>query len=67
MKKKLVKESLEEPIVMESIKMGNHQYDVFKIGSLTKIFAGKDGILGKDGELISWDIVKQLMQKFNIK
>jgi hypothetical protein len=29
--------------------------------------AGQDGLLGKDGELISWDIVKNLMQKFGIK
>ena len=66
MKTKLVKESLDEPI-NETIKMKGHDYDVFKIGNLSNIFAGREGILGKDGELISWDIVKQLMQKFNVR
>jgi hypothetical protein len=62
---KLVKESIDEP-VNETIKFGGHAYDVFRAGD-TKVFAGKEGLLGKDGELISWDTVKKLMQKFGVK
>lgn len=63
---KLVKESLEKP-VNETIQMAGHNYEVFKIDGLSKVFAGKEGLLGKDGTLISWDIVKKLMQKMGIK
>jgi hypothetical protein len=63
---KLVKESIDEP-VNETIQMGGHNYDVFKIDGVSKVFAGKEGLLGKDGTLISWDIVKKLMQKIGIK
>jgi hypothetical protein len=63
---KLVKESIDEPI-NESIQMGGHNYDVFKIDGVSKVFAGKEGLLGKDGALVSWDIIKKLMQKIGIK
>jgi hypothetical protein len=63
---KLVKESLDEP-VNETIQMGGHNYDIFKIDGLSKVFAGKEGLLGKDGTLISWDIVKKLMQKIGVR
>jgi hypothetical protein len=63
---KLVKESLDEP-VNEAIQMGGHNYDIFKIDGTSKVFAGKEGLLGKDGTLISWDIVKKLMQKIGVK
>jgi hypothetical protein len=63
---KLVKESIDEP-VNETIKFGGHAYDIFRIGDDTKVFAGPEGLLGKDGDLISWDVVKKLMQKFHIK
>ena len=48
---------MRESGINETIKMKGHDYDVFKIGNLSKIFAGREGILGKDGELICWDIV----------
>ena len=62
---KLVKESIDEP-VNETIKFDGHAYDIFRIGDEMKVFAGPEGLLGKDG-LISWDTIKKLMQKFGIK
>jgi hypothetical protein len=64
---KIVKESIDETPVNETVKYGGHAYDIFKIGGETKVFAGQEGLLGKDGQLISWDIVKKLMQKLGIK
>ncbi len=63
---KLVKESIDEPI-NETIQMGGHKYEIFKINGISKVFVGKEGLLGKDGTLISWDIVKKLMQKIGVK
>ena len=63
---KLVKESIDEP-VNETIKMGGHDYEIFKIDGVSKVFAGKEGLLGKDGTLVSWDIIKKLMQKIGVK
>jgi len=63
---KLVKESIDESI-NETIQMEGHNYDIFKIDGVSKIFAGKDGLLGKDGTLISWDMVKKLMKKIGVK
>lgn len=65
MKTKLVKESIDEPI-NETIKFDGHAYDVFRVGDTMKVFAGKEGLLGKDG-LIPWDLVKKLMQKLNVQ
>jgi hypothetical protein len=62
---KLVKESIDEP-VNETVKYGGHTYDIFRAGD-TKVFAGPEGLLGKDGDLISWDLIKKLMQKLNVK
>jgi hypothetical protein len=63
---KLVKESIDEPI-NETIQMSGHTYEVFKINGVSKVFAGREGLLGKDGTLVSWDIVKKIMQKMGIK
>lgn len=60
MKLKLVKESLNE-----NIKFDNHEYEKFHVKE-GEIFASKEGILGDKKLFVSWDMIKQLMKKFNI-
>ena len=63
---KLVRESLDEPII-ESVKVGNITYDSFNMGEHGKVLASPQGLLGNNGELIPWDMVKKLLKKFDIK
>lgn len=63
---KLVNESLNESI-NESIKIGDITYDSFKMGDHGKVLASPQGLLGNNGELIPWDMVKKLLKKFTVK
>ena len=58
MKAKIVKESLDESLVI-----GGHKFDLIHINN-QKIKVGKDGIIGDNRELISWNTIKILLQKY---
>jgi hypothetical protein len=59
MKRKLVKESLNE-----NIKFEGHEYTKFDIKG-HHIFASPDGILVDHHLFVSWNDIKQIMRKFN--
>jgi len=58
MRAKTIKEKLDE-----SISMGGHHFDVLKINN-EKVKAGKEGILGDNRELISWNTIKILLDRY---
>jgi len=59
MKRKIVKESLNE-----SIKIEGHYYDVIHLKNGGRVKVGKDGILGDNNEFISWAIIRMLSKKY---
>jgi len=47
----------------ESIKLGGNEYNIYKFAG-SKIYAGKNGILGDGGNHIAWHEVNLLSKKF---
>ena len=59
MKAKLVKEDINELLKSDGV-----TYDRVKIGN-DVIFVGKEGIMGRNENLVSWDIIFKLANKYN--
>lgn len=47
------------------LKIGDNVYNSHKKANGRVIFAGENGILGKDYKLIDWETIKELMSKYN--
>ena len=47
------------------LKVDDHVYDLHKTPDGQKIFAGQDGILDKDNNLLRWETIKEIMSKYN--
>jgi len=66
---KIVKESLDDDnsqIISESggFRIGGITYDVIRSPEGI-IYSGQDGILGYNGKLISWKIIRSLLKKYS--
>lgn len=49
----------------EALKIGKHQYNVFKREKdAKKMYIGQDGILGNNSTHISWEEIYDFMEKF---
>lgn len=59
MKKKLVKETINE-----NIKVEGHEFSVLPYHS-HHIYVGKDGLLASHNVFISWEDIEKLLQKFS--
>lgn len=63
--KKDIRESINKiKSLNEILKIGDNLYDVNKQPNGRIVFAGDNGILGKDNQHISWETLRELMDKY---
>ena len=59
---KIVRESLNES---GSIKLDGEIYDVIKFDNHQHVYVGKNGVMGHNDVLLSWDVLKKLIEKYS--
>ena len=51
----------------EGIKLNGHEYEFFQFENGAKVLVGKSGILGHDNQLITWEELEILKNKYTKK
>jgi len=59
MRAKLVNENLNE-----AYKLGEHIFYTYEIAPYEKAWIGPDGILGHEGNFLSWSFINKMMKKY---
>lgn len=53
--------------IIEGIKLKGVEYEVFQFNNGSKVLVANNGVLGYDNQLISWDELEILANKYNKK
>jgi len=59
--KKLVKESINDESLNETLKVHGHELKIFRYNG-EKIYAGEDGLMGQKWIFIPWNIIKKIKE-----
>lgn len=50
--------------VNETLRIKNNEFKSYDLGSREKVWAGEDGILGKNNTLIPWEFIDDIMKNY---